>query len=323
MLDYFFPHKRNGYHPHLFRKASVTAFVAVVLVLELGYITQITFVFPNTHLLASILPGVLTDLTNDTRATKDLSPIARNQLLDVAAQAAAEDMAAKGYFAHVSPDGKTPWYWLREAGYQYSYAGENLAVNFTDSQEVQTAWLNSPTHYANIIKPQYTEVGYGIANGTYEGRATTFVVEFFATPAPVVATTPSHPAPIATTPPTPTPTTPVANTPHILGTEAAVSGVPALGTNAPLHTSSIFAWMLTSPTSTVEMILSFSALIVALLFAIALIRKGERVKHANLIAGGALLLLVFSGSLLFDSMYADKVGLPQDSLSASVGNALP
>ena len=121
-------------------------------------------------------------LTNQDRAVHGLTGVTEDALLDAAAQYAAEDMAANGYFSHVSPDGKDPWYWLNQVGYRYSYAGENLAVNFTDSEDVQTAWMESPTHKANIMKREYTHVGFGTANGIYEGKETTFVVEFLAAP---------------------------------------------------------------------------------------------------------------------------------------------
>jgi len=53
-------------------------------------------------------------------------------LLEQAAQLKANDMAEKGYFAHTSPDGKTPWEWLKDVSYPFLAAGENLAVNFLD-----------------------------------------------------------------------------------------------------------------------------------------------------------------------------------------------
>lgn len=91
-------------------------------------------------------------------------------------------MAAKGYFAHVSPSGATPWTWFKAVNYYYYDAGENLAQGFWDDQGLNTAWMNSPTHRANILNSVYTKVGIGIALGTYEGRATVFVAEEFANP---------------------------------------------------------------------------------------------------------------------------------------------
>jgi len=91
-------------------------------------------------------------------------------------------MASKGYFAHYSPSGLSPWYWFTKAGYSYKKAGENLAVNFKDSDDVVRAWMNSPTHKANIVKEGYTEIGIGIAEGVYQGKKATFVVQLFAAP---------------------------------------------------------------------------------------------------------------------------------------------
>jgi hypothetical protein len=94
----------------------------------------------------------------------------------------ANDMATKGYFAHTSPEGLSPWYWFKQAGYDFVYAGENLAVNFSDSAEVDKAWMNSPGHRDNILNTKYTEVGIATANGMYQGRPTTFVVQEFGRP---------------------------------------------------------------------------------------------------------------------------------------------
>src|SRR3989338_5878655 len=104
-------------------------------------------------------------------------------------------MATRGYFAHTSPDGLTPWHWLDVVGNNYSMAGEHLAVNFFESDDVDQAWMNSPTHRANIVKEGYKEIGIGIASGVYQGRNTTFVAQFFGTPIAVVQAAPSKPAP--------------------------------------------------------------------------------------------------------------------------------
>lgn len=162
--------------------AVFTAVVAIVSVM--GYFAQANFGLFRDDFLASVLPGALMALTNQDRSIAGISSVTENPLLARAAQAAADDMAAKGYFAHVSPDGKMPWYWLNLVGYRYSYAGQNLALGFTESQDVEVAWMNSPTHRANIEKPHYTQVGFGAAEGMYKGKNTTFVVAFFAKPAP-------------------------------------------------------------------------------------------------------------------------------------------
>ena len=76
----------------------------------------------------------------------------------------------------------TPWYWFQMVGYNYAAAGENLAVNFTDSQDVVRAWMNSEGHRKNILNQKFTEVGIGMATGEYQGRATTFIVQLFGRP---------------------------------------------------------------------------------------------------------------------------------------------
>lgn len=121
-------------------------------------------------------------LADADRVAADTHALAYNATLEKAAQMKADDMAAKHYFAHVAPDGQSPWHWFRAAGYQFSYAGENLAVHFTSANDVNDAWMNSPAHRANLLNPHFTQIGVGIAHGTYSGVETTFVVELFGTP---------------------------------------------------------------------------------------------------------------------------------------------
>jgi uncharacterized protein YkwD len=132
--------------------------------------------------LAAILPSILVLETNKERQAQDLSELTENELLNEAAQLKANEMAEKGFFAHVGPDGKQPWTYLDQVGYRYASAGENLAVNFVHSKEVHKAWMNSPTHRANIIQPKFTEIGIATAEGIYKGQEAVFVVQFFAKP---------------------------------------------------------------------------------------------------------------------------------------------
>ncbi len=130
-----------------------------------------------------MLPNVIVTLTNKDRADAGLTKLSVNPTLEIAAKLKAVDMAKNEYFAHTSPQGLTPWHWFQQADYSFIYAGENLAVNFDDADAVERAWLNSPTHKANIMNGNYTEMGVATAEGMYKGRATTYVVELFGTPA--------------------------------------------------------------------------------------------------------------------------------------------
>lgn len=121
-------------------------------------------------------------LANQDRTGLNLGMLTEDPLLERAAQAKADDMAAKGYFSHIDSSGNAPWIWFKKVGYYYYGAGENLAINFSDAQSLNTAWMNSPAHRANIVRGTYSRVGIGIARGTYQGKSATFIVEFFANP---------------------------------------------------------------------------------------------------------------------------------------------
>jgi len=186
LKKYFIPNEENDHKPHLLREKSVLIITEIILVLLLASILG-TYAVKNTKFLASIQSAFLVDLANEDRAEEGAGKLVINDRLVAAAQLKANDMAAKSYFAHVSPEGVTPWYWFSEAKYQYIYAGENLAVNFNRSEDVQVAWMNSPLHRANILNKKYKEVGIATAEGVYKGKNTTFVVQMFGTPSSLQA----------------------------------------------------------------------------------------------------------------------------------------
>jgi len=138
--------------------------------------------------VAAVVSSVMVDLANGDRVSNNLPVLKINPELVAAAQAKANDMAARGYFAHVAPDGTDPWHWFAEAGYAFDYAGENLAIDFSDSGDVEKAWMNSPTHRENILSAHFTEIGIASAVGMYQGRMTTFVVQEFGSPSIASAT---------------------------------------------------------------------------------------------------------------------------------------
>lgn len=182
LANVFVPHEGNGYQPHLMRRAGFLVALVLILLGALGAALH-RHILEEGSYLAAVLPSVLVDLANSGRAERALPPLRVSETLVRAAQLKADDMAAKGYFAHISPDGTTPWHWFAEAGYQFTYAGENLAINFDDSAAVYAAWMDSPGHRANILGPQYTEIGIATAEGMYQGQPATFVVQEFGSPA--------------------------------------------------------------------------------------------------------------------------------------------
>jgi hypothetical protein len=178
---YFIPHPANNHKPHFLREKSILAVLMFVILLFLASLLG-RYEIKHNHFLASIQSAYLVDLTNSDRASAGLNTLTINNKLIDAAKMKADDMSEKGYFAHVSPEGHSPWYWVEKAGYNYIYAGENLAVNFYQSEDVEDAWMNSPTHRANIVNRHYTEIGIATAEGYYKGNKTMFVVQTFASP---------------------------------------------------------------------------------------------------------------------------------------------
>lgn len=115
------------------------------------------------------------DLVNKDRVSRGLEPLNVNESLNLAAMAKAQDMIRNNYFSHNSPDGKKPWQWFTDLGYNYSYAGENLARGFTDAFDLEESWMQSPDHRANILSPFYSEAGLAVVNDG--GKK--LVVQFF------------------------------------------------------------------------------------------------------------------------------------------------
>lgn len=191
---FFTPHHSNNYRARTLQLPFLLFYVLLVLVFQggsflirqtqpnvLGYATNIT------------IDRVFT-LVNAERAKAGLTLLTPSPQLASAATQKGSDMFAKNYWAHISPVGATPWVFITSSGYQYLYAGENLAKSFNTAEEVVTAWMNSPTHRANILKPEYKEMGIAVLNGKLQGEETTLVVQEFGartgSPATAIAAVP-------------------------------------------------------------------------------------------------------------------------------------
>jgi len=141
-----------------------------------------SFVFVFTALASGIVPADVIALANSARAKANLIALTENAKLSLAAQNKADDMLRNDYFAHTSPKGVEPWHWIKEAGYQYQAAGENLAINYTDAKDQHSAWMKSETHRANILNTRYREIGVAVAKGKINGKESLVTVELFGTP---------------------------------------------------------------------------------------------------------------------------------------------
>ena len=115
------------------------------------------------------------DLLNADRTTNGLAPLKLNLAVTAVAQRHAQDEINRDFFAHNNPDGLSPFDRMHAAGISFRYGGENLAIN-QDVTAAQQALMNSPGHRANILSPDYTEVGIGIRCNS---QGTLYVVQCF------------------------------------------------------------------------------------------------------------------------------------------------
>ncbi|MCX6811291.1 MAG: CAP domain-containing protein [Candidatus Berkelbacteria bacterium] len=141
------------------------------------------FSFPLNTYASDITRDGVVNLINTEREVRGINTLTFNSRLQTAAQWKADDMIQKDYWEHFH-NGKSPWDWIKEAGYDYIDAGENLAIDFTELEPMHQAWMNSPTHRDNIVNYKYKEVGVGIAKGDFEGHQTIIVVQMFGNPVP-------------------------------------------------------------------------------------------------------------------------------------------
>lgn len=177
---FFLPHASNNFRPKLLHNSSIFIFAVLLLV---G-----AFVVRGVHRISPEVLGIsysITELdllagTNKARVEQGLAPLSENPKLAAAAQKKAQFMFEKNFWAHFAPDGTSPWTFIKSAGYNYSYAGENLAKGFTNSQDIVSAWLASPSHRENLLSANYKEIGFAIQEGTLQGEDTVLVVQLFA-----------------------------------------------------------------------------------------------------------------------------------------------
>lgn len=307
---YLIPGVHNAHQPHLLRTSSVFVIAAsTVLLFVVALGLQGLVIRSPSPQIGAVVASVLVELANHDREKSGVAELAVSPVLEKAAQMKADDMAAKGYFAHDSPEGIQPWHWFKKAGYEYAYAGENLAVFFTDSTEVEKAWMDSPLHRDNILGEQFTEIGIALAHGTFEGEETTFVVQMFGRPAPTDS--PLRGETVAIT----EEETSIPGSPLEFEAEATVAGASAEVQETPVLQQQNAgnaphpAWyVLSAPTTTLQYIYIVLASLIGAAIAFLFVAELRRLHVPSLIRGACLLALLaglfwggvgyFSGDLL-------------------------
>ena len=157
------------------------------------YLSFLVIFFITTSITRTKAPDVLGYATNITidellvqtnkeRLKLGAGEVVLDSTLSRAAKAKAQDMFEDNYWAHTSPTGTEPWDFILAEGYDYIFAGENLARDFATSKGVVKAWMESPSHRDNLLNPKYVEMGLAVVDGELDGYPTTLVVQMFGTP---------------------------------------------------------------------------------------------------------------------------------------------
>jgi hypothetical protein len=166
--------------PLLLKPRFLTIIVAIVAIFNI----LSTKVLPRDIFVvfaSDINTNELVTLANSERVTRGLDELTIDSRLVSAALAKGQDMIEKDYWSHFGPNGESPWQFILAAGYDYIYAGENLAKDFTLAAPIHSAWMASPSHRSNILNGNFKNIGIASITGEFQGEETTVVVQMFGT----------------------------------------------------------------------------------------------------------------------------------------------
>ncbi len=187
LKQFFIPHVGNNYHPHILHGKRVLFYGALGIMVKAIAVATILLM----PLQVLVVPEVVVDqerriiaLTNEIRLREGVDPVVYHEKLHISSFLKAEDMVEGSYFEHVSPAGKHLSNFLKDAAYDFSVAGENLAVGFATPEDVVTAWVESPTHFTNLIDPDFKDIGVGSRIGLYQSVPSIYIAEHFGNPRP-------------------------------------------------------------------------------------------------------------------------------------------
>jgi uncharacterized protein YkwD len=128
--------------------------------------------FATSLFATDITPDTVLSQMNAYRAKEGLAALHFDHRLTLAAEDRMRDMEELEYWAHDAPDGRSPFVWLKPHGYDFRFAGENLACGFETSEVLVQGWMESPGHRANILSSDYHDVGIAVIDGSTTRRAT-------------------------------------------------------------------------------------------------------------------------------------------------------
>jgi uncharacterized protein YkwD len=184
------PHRRIDKPKECWEPGESPDFIMIKKLKTKYLLESIAFAFVFLAVAAPVLASEITakkviELVNIERQKMNLVPLSESEALFRVAERKAADMLAKDYFAHTSPEGKTPWSFYEKEKYDYRYAGENLAINFVSAEKQMDAWMKSETHKKNILSDKFSEIGVAVAEGKINGQEAIVTVQEFGTPVAV------------------------------------------------------------------------------------------------------------------------------------------
>lgn len=175
----FIPKESNNHRAKILHHTNLV--LTIIFLLFASFLIQrIELSYPSVlGIKADISSEELLLLTNKERQNVGVGSLILNDKLSEAASKKAQDMFDYSYWAHNSPTGKTPWFFIKDSGYKYVYAGENLARGFSTTEDVIKAWMASSDHKSNMLSGNYEDVGFAVKVGKIKGEETVLIVEEF------------------------------------------------------------------------------------------------------------------------------------------------
>src|ERR1051326_4935492 len=141
----------------------LSGFGIFLLILFIAIRVVLTLALPQPKAEASDLTiENIMSAVNRERSLRNLLTLNADSRLSSAAVYKSNDMMTRHYFSHQDPEGNFIWGKIEQAGYTpYLQLGENLAIEFYDTDSLVAAWMNSPTHRANILNDGFKDQGMG------------------------------------------------------------------------------------------------------------------------------------------------------------------
>lgn len=181
LKDFFIPHEGNNHKPHSLRPKSLAAYLIVTIAIKLLGTGFLFFVYPNKAEMSRIVTDEVITFVNKERKENGLNKLRVDPVLSKIALLKGEDMLRRGYFAHDTPEGRRPWEWIAKEEYDYVYAGENLAMDFSSAELIHKAFMKSPNHRKNILNEKYLDIGVAVVSGEILGHESDILIQFFGT----------------------------------------------------------------------------------------------------------------------------------------------